>query len=119
MWTCVPVRILITAVDAGAHFGWTSYSAIKALTALTELQFAHCSGALPLAWLTGMVRLRRLYLKGNGALSSQMIGLEGGPALLPAVAEGLTDLYLGLCAFLSDDGASLPLPAAVRRAVKE
>lgn len=78
---------------------------------LTELQFAHCSGALPLAWLAGLTRLRRLYLKGNGANMPQMIGLVGAPSLLPALAGGLVDLYLGLCAFVADDG--------VMRAVRE
>jgi hypothetical protein len=92
---------------AGAHLNWKNYSPIASLTRLTELQLAHCSGALPLAWLQGMPGLERLYLKGNGAAAAQMIALLGGAALL-ATLNSLKDLYLGLTLFTEDDGAHAP-----------
>lgn len=96
----------------GAHLNWKSYAPISHLTALSELQLAHCSGALPLAWLQCMPRLKRLYLKGNGASAASMIAL-GGSANMLASLDTLEELYLGLCLFVEGDGAWLLLCHAV------
>lgn len=58
-----------------------------------------------------MPRLRRLYLKGNGAAAAQMIALGGGPQLLASL-DSLQELYLGLCVFVEYDGAPC-VPALV------
>lgn len=93
--------------DAGAHFNWTSYAFLSQLTALTDLQLAHCSGALPLPWLTALPRLRRLYLKGNSPASTyQLIGLTGGHECLTGMTA-LEELYLGLVAFVEENGVPL------------
>lgn len=90
-------------VTTGAHLNWKSYAPISHLTSLSELQLAHCSGALPLAWLQCMPRLARLYLKGNGASAAQMLALGGGAHLLGSL-DTLEELYLGLCMFVQYDG---------------
>ena len=91
-------------IAAGAHLNWKSYAPISHLTTLSELQLAHCSGALPIAWLQCMPRLARLYLKGNGASAASMIALGGGACMLASL-ESLEELYLGLCVFVEYDGA--------------
>lgn len=107
---------------AGAHLNWADYSPLSRLTALTDLQLAHCSGALPMHWLAASPGLARLYVKGNGAAAGQTVALAGSPAVLSLLAS-LRELYLGLCEFTQADGAprvphaSMPAcarPAALR-----
>lgn len=97
------------AVCAGAHLNWADYSPLSRLTALTDLQLAHCSGALPMHWLAAAPGLVRLYVKGNGAAAGQTVALAGTPASV-SLLSSLQELYLGLCEFTEADGA----PAARR-----
>eukprot|EP00892_Ulva_mutabilis_P002000 jgi/Ulvmu1/11800/UM080_0011.1 len=94
---------LDTLVLSGAHLNWADYSPLSRLTALTDLQLAHCSGALPMQWLAAAAGLRRLYVKGNGAAWGQTVALAGGATAL-SLLDGLQELYLGLCEFTEADG---------------
>lgn len=87
----------------GAHLNWADYSPLSRLTGLTDLQLAHCSGALPMHWLAAAPGLVRLYIKGNGAAAGQTVALAGGAAAL-SLLDNLEDLYLGLCEFTEADG---------------
>lgn len=98
----------------GAHLNWADYSPLSRLTGLTDLQLAHCSGALPMHWLAAAPGLVRLYIKGNGAAAGQTVALAGGAAAL-SLLDNLEDLYLGLCEFTEADGA-LPGHVVCRRA---